>query len=203
MRDAVTTCACGLARSLAGPSAAKIGSGGDALRHPREHRPDLEPGAVAEERAAAPHAAKIGFHPCERGDVGRVARKHPGAHRHAVAGHRERDDDLGVVVATLLAVAAFAPCRDSEPAPFSGGDVLVVGLEPDGGRVVEDEVDAAPEELGLARAAVLGEDVAGAVVEVSRTEALTGWPVLKKIIPKIEQHRFFLLQVFNAIGTSV
>ena len=105
-----------------------------------------------------------------RRDVGGVAGQDPGAHRHAVAGHRERDDHLRIVVAALLGVPALPQRREGQAAPALGRDVLVVAFEPGGGGVVEDQVDveleqidAVPEHLLLDRIAVLGQDVERAI----------------------------------------
>ena len=52
-------------------------------------------------------AAQVFLDLGDRGDVDRVARKDPVAHRESVPGDRQTDHDLGRVAAAVLAVTAF------------------------------------------------------------------------------------------------
>ena len=60
--------------------------------------------------------------------------QHPGTHRHAVAGDRERDDHLRLAVASLLAVRpALAQRRVQLAAPGLGALVFLDHLDVDSG----------------------------------------------------------------------
>src|SRR5271166_4932858 len=91
---------------------------------------------------------QIVLDPRHGGDVGGVPRQNPRPDRHAVARHREGDDDLGLIVAAFLAVAAPAQRRVEPPRPFLGVLVRLVDLEIGRGGIVEDQIDIEPEQIG-------------------------------------------------------
>src|SRR3954452_1540618 len=143
----------------------------------------VQPGVAHEQDAAEPHLPQVRLDRLHGGDVGRVAGKHPGPHRHALTRDGQGDHHLRVVVPPLLAVPAPAQRREGQPAPLVGGDVLLVGLEPGGGAVVEhqvdvelEQVDRAPEHRLLDRGPVLGQEVHGAVELVQADVARLGQP---------------------------
>src|SRR6476661_6128219 len=98
----------------------------------------IHPGIADEETAAKPPGAQIVLDAGHSSHVGDVAGQHPGAYRHAVAGHRERDDHLRLVVAPFLAVAAPTQRGVEAASPFPLLLVRLVDLEIGGRRVVED-----------------------------------------------------------------
>ena len=86
-----------------------------------------------------------------RGDVGGVARQHPRAHWHAIAGDGHGNDDLRLVVAALLAVSTLAQRREQLASPQLAVLVRFVDLEVGGGGVVEDQVDIEAQQIGAAQ----------------------------------------------------
>ena len=104
---------------------------------------------IADKHAAAePPGAQILLDPGDGGDIGGVARQHPGSHRHAVAGHCQRDDHLRLVVPPLFIMAAPAQRGIKAATPFGGLFVGGVDLEIGRRRVVEDQIDIEPEQIG-------------------------------------------------------
>src|SRR5271165_1877026 len=67
--------------------------------------------------------------PRHGGDVGGVARQNPRPDRHAVARHREGDDDLRLIVPAFLVVAAPTKRRIEPSAPFLRVLVSLIDLE--------------------------------------------------------------------------
>ena len=107
---------------------------------------------IADEQAAAkPPSVQVLLDAGDGGDVGGVARQHPRAHRHAVAGDRHGDDDLRIGVASLLAVATLAQRREQAAAPQLAVPVRLVDFEVGGGGVVEDQVDIEAQQVGAAQ----------------------------------------------------
>lgn len=121
----------------------------------RERSPVLlrvHPGIAHEDAAPEPPAAQVVLHLLHRGDVGGLAREDPGAHRQPVARHRQSHHDLRGVTAPVLRVAALAQRRVLPPprelVAAQGDPVLLVHLEVQAGRVVEDEVHVRLHEVG-------------------------------------------------------
>jgi len=99
---------------------------------PRDH-----PGVSHEDAPAQMPTLQIFLHPLDRGDVHSVPRKHPVAHWKAIPGDGHPDHDLRGVPTTVLGVP---------PAP-QPGPVLIVDLEVQGRRVVEEKIDLEVEEV--------------------------------------------------------
>jgi site-specific DNA recombinase len=145
--------------------------------------PRIQPGIADEQDTAKPHGTQVVLDRLHRGDVGRVAGKYPGAHRHTVAGDGQGDHHLRVVVPAFLAVPAFAQRLEGEPAPFMAGDVLLVARKPSRGAIVEDQIDVEleqidrpPEHCLLDGVAMLGQEIHGAVELVEAEPARLGQP---------------------------
>lgn len=113
-------------------------------------------GIADEEAAGELPAAQVFLDPGHRGDVDRVAGKHPVAHREAVAGHRHADHDLRCIATAVLAVTALAGrgvdllARQSAAVNLAVPVALIflVGFEVQRGGVVEDHLDVEIEQVG-------------------------------------------------------
>src|SRR5208337_3149106 len=108
----------------------------------------IHAGIADEHTAAEPPGAQIVLDPRHGGDVGGVPRQNPRPDRHAVARHREGDDDLRLIVPAFLVVAAPAQRCIEPSAPFLRVLVSLIDLEISRGGVVEDQIDIEPEQIG-------------------------------------------------------
>jgi hypothetical protein len=103
----------------------------------------------------------------------RVARKHPGAHRQAVTGERQADDDLRGAVVAIFAIAPLAQWWQGGAAPGFFVFILVIDLEGDRGGVPEsDEVHIRAEEVGRAEEDLPLHGLDMGIEEVQRKVAL-------------------------------
>ena len=97
------------------------------------------------------HPRRSAFTLFDRRGVVRVAREDPGAHGHPVAGHGKPHDDLGNVAPPVLRLAPLAKSLVLPPSgqlvAAASDLVLLVDLEVQRGRVIEDQVHVDVEEV--------------------------------------------------------
>ena len=120
----------------------------EAARQRREIGRRIHPGIADKDAAPEPPGAQILLDPGDGGDIGGVARQHPGTHRHAVARHRQCHNHLRLAVPAFLIMTASAQRRIKPAAPFGGLVIGGVDFEVGGCRVVEDQIDIEPEQIG-------------------------------------------------------
>ena len=108
----------------------------------------IHPGIADKDAAAEPPGAQILLYLGDGGDVGGIARQHPAAHRHTVADHRQCHDHLRLAIPAFLIVAAPAQRRIKAAAPFGGFIIGGIDLKVRRRRVVDDQIDIEPEQIG-------------------------------------------------------
>jgi hypothetical protein len=143
-------------------------------------------GITDEHAATEPPAAQVALDLLDRRDVHRIAGEHPVAHRHAVPGHGQPHDDLRRVAAAVLGVSSLArgtirlAARRAAAVDDAVGvaAVLLLDLEVQRGRVVEDEVHVQVEQVADAEEDRLLDGLLVGLQEVHRTVVVVQFQVL-------------------------